>query len=98
MHQAVVSLARRLLPRNQVRPPPFLSGNDPRGTASELGSGRGQLGQLSGRAQAEWGKLTNDEVTEIEGDRKRLEGKIQELYGKTRDGAGDAVDAWLSRL
>ncbi len=58
----------------------------------------GQWKQFSGRAQTEWGELTNDEVDQIAGDRTRLEGKIQERYGKNKEEAREAVDAWLARL
>ncbi|MCF3933200.1 CsbD family protein [Acuticoccus sp. M5D2P5] len=58
----------------------------------------GQWKQWQGRAQSEWGQLTNDDLTEVEGDRLRLEGKIQERYGKSKEDARSAVDDWLSRL
>ncbi|WP_108660248.1 CsbD family protein [Acuticoccus kandeliae] len=58
----------------------------------------GQWKQWQGRAQSEWGQLTGDDLTEVRGDRKRLEGKIQERYGKSKEDAREAVDAWLSRL
>lgn len=58
----------------------------------------GNWKQLAGWAQSEWGKLTDDEVAELKGDRTQLEGKIQERYGKTKEEAREAVDDWLTRL
>lgn len=57
----------------------------------------GSWKQFSGRIQGEWGKLTDDDLAEVRGDRVRLEGKIQERYGKSKEEARDAVDAWLAR-
>ncbi len=59
---------------------------------------QGKWKQFAGSAQSEWGELTNDDVDQVEGDRTRLEGKIQERYGKTKEEAREAVDAWISRL
>ncbi|UOM34494.1 CsbD family protein [Acuticoccus sp. I52.16.1] len=59
---------------------------------------QGQWKQLAGRAQTEWGELTNDDVDQVAGDRLRLEGKIQERYGKNKEEAREAVDAWIARL
>lgn len=47
----------------------------------------GQWKQLSGKAKAVWGELTDDELTRVEGNSERLAGLIQEKYGKTREEA-----------
>ncbi|NDE90255.1 MAG: CsbD family protein [Alphaproteobacteria bacterium] len=41
----------------------------------------GQWDQLIGEAKNWWGKLTDDQLTQAEGDREKLAGKIQETYG-----------------
>ena len=41
--------------------------------------------------------LTDDEVTQINGSREQLEGRIQERYGFARDEARRQVDDWLGR-
>jgi uncharacterized protein YjbJ (UPF0337 family) len=56
---------------------------------------KGQWKQLQGKARQQWGKLTDDDVTLIKGDRDVLLGKIQERYGRTREEAARAVDDWL---
>lgn len=47
----------------------------------------GKWEQIKGDVQAKWGDLTNDELDQIEGNRKKLVGKIQEKYGKTKEEA-----------
>ncbi|WP_373353922.1 CsbD family protein [Pseudoroseicyclus sp. CXY001] len=58
---------------------------------------KGQWKQFKGRAQTEWGELTNDDMDRIEGDRTQLEGLIQERYGKTKEEAQRSVDDWVAR-
>ena len=55
----------------------------------------GKWKQFTGAAQAKWGELTGDELDEIEGNRERLEGKIQEKYGIEKEEARRQVDEWL---
>ncbi len=57
----------------------------------------GKWKQLKGSAQAQWGKLTNDDVDVVDGNREKLAGRIQEQYGVSRDEAERQVDDWLER-
>ena len=41
-----------------------------------------------------WGKLTDDDLTVIEGNTEKLAGKIQERYGIAKDEAKKQVDEW----
>ncbi|MEQ8734594.1 MAG: CsbD family protein [Rhodospirillaceae bacterium] len=45
----------------------------------------GNWEQVKGRIKKKWGQLTDDELDQINGDRKILVGKIQEKYGKAKD-------------
>ncbi len=54
----------------------------------------GSWEQVKGGVQKMWGKLTNDDLAVIEGDRKQLSGKIQERYGIAKDEAQKQIDAW----
>lgn len=54
----------------------------------------GKWKQLKGKAQAKWGKLTDDDLDVIKGNRDQLEGKLQERYGYTKEEARRAVDDW----
>jgi uncharacterized protein YjbJ (UPF0337 family) len=47
----------------------------------------GKWKQMVGKAKAAWGELTDDELTQADGNAERLAGLIQERYGKTRDEA-----------
>jgi len=44
------------------------------------------------------GKLTDDEITQINGNREQLEGKLQAKYGYAKDKAKQEIDDWCSRL
>ena len=41
--------------------------------------------QLKGKVRETWGKLTDDDVDVIAGQRDQLVGKLQERYGKTSE-------------
>ena len=57
----------------------------------------GQWIQVKGKVKQQWARLTDDDVTRIEGKRDVLVGKIQERYGIKRDEAERQVDAWVER-
>ena len=56
---------------------------------------QGSWKQLTGRVKEKWGKLTDDDLTAINGRRDQLEGKIQERYGIAKDQVRREVDDWL---
>lgn len=56
---------------------------------------KGQWKQLRGHVQQKWGKLTNDDLDQAEGNAEILAGKIQERYGRSKEEAKKEVDAWL---
>ena len=58
----------------------------------------GKWKQFKGEVQTQWGKLTDDEFDEIEGNRDKLIGKIQENYGIARDEAEKEVKEWEDRI
>jgi uncharacterized protein YjbJ (UPF0337 family) len=55
---------------------------------------QGNWKQMTGTLKQKWGKLTDDEFTEIGGHRDKLVGKIQERYGIARDEAERQVNDW----
>ena len=59
---------------------------------------RRQAKQFTGRVKEEWGKLTDDDLTAINGRRDQLEGKIQERYGYAKDQVRKDVDNWLNTI
>lgn len=57
---------------------------------------KGKWTQLKGTVREQWGKLTNDDLDQIQGQSEQLVGRIQERYGIARDEARRQVDAWLA--
>jgi uncharacterized protein YjbJ (UPF0337 family) len=57
---------------------------------------QGKWKQLKGAARQQFGKLTDDDVEMIAGQRDRLIGKLQERYGYLRDEAQKKADEWLA--
>lgn len=55
---------------------------------------KGKWQDLKGTVQEEWGRLTDKDMSEINGDLKRLYEKIQEYYGESKE----AVNEKLNRL
>ena len=56
---------------------------------------KGQWKQLKGQIQKQWGKLTDDELDEIEGNKDILIGKLQERYGYSQAQAEMEYNTWL---
>jgi len=58
---------------------------------------KGQWNDIKGRAKQAWGKLTDDDLTRVEGDHDRLVGAIQQRYGVEREEAARQVREWSTR-
>lgn len=58
----------------------------------------GNWKSVKGKAQQQWGDLTNDELDKVEGKQTELEGLIQQRYGKSREEAKKEVHDWADRL
>jgi uncharacterized protein YjbJ (UPF0337 family) len=56
---------------------------------------QGKWRQWKGVAKAHWGKLTDDELTQIEGNADKLAGLLQERYGYEKERARDEVSRFL---
>jgi uncharacterized protein YjbJ (UPF0337 family) len=55
---------------------------------------KGSWTQTKGAVKEQWGKLTDDDLLEIEGRRDQLVGKIQARYGITKEEAEAQVGTW----
>jgi len=55
---------------------------------------KGQWMQLKGKIREQWGKLTDDDVDQIQGRSEQLIGKLQNRYGIAREEAQRQFDAW----
>lgn len=58
----------------------------------------GQWKQFTGDVKKKWGKLTDDELLQANGNREILAGKIQEKYGITKDEANKQIEEWAKKL
>ena len=58
---------------------------------------KGQWKQFRGQVRKQWGKLTDDDIDQMQGNAEQLVGKIQERYGRTREQAEQELDRWLDR-
>jgi uncharacterized protein YjbJ (UPF0337 family) len=58
----------------------------------------GDWKQFKGKAQQQWGKLTDDDLDVVNGKRTELLGAIQKRYGQDKDQAETAVNEWLAKI
>ena len=55
---------------------------------------KGSWQQTKGSVKEQWGKLTDDDLMQVEGRRDVLVGKIQTRYGISREQAEAQVSGW----
>jgi uncharacterized protein YjbJ (UPF0337 family) len=53
---------------------------------------KGDWTNLKGKIKEKWGKLTDDDLTVIEGKRDQIAGKLQERYGYAKEQAQKELD------
>ncbi|MCA0993955.1 CsbD family protein [Alloyangia pacifica] len=58
----------------------------------------GNWTEFKGKARAQWGELTDDEVQQAKGDREQLAGLIQKKYGIAKEEAEKQVSEWQNNL
>lgn len=58
----------------------------------------GRWKQIAGGVKREWGRLTEDDVKAVDGQRDKLIGLIQEAYGVEREEADRQIRNWFNRL
>ena len=59
---------------------------------------QGNWKQITGSVKQEWGKLTDDDLAQADGEREKLAGKIQDRYGITQAEANKQIDNWANKL
>ena len=57
----------------------------------------GNWKQVKGKIKEQWGKLTDDEIDQLEGRSEQLAGKLQERYGIAQDEAERQAKEFRSR-
>lgn len=58
---------------------------------------KGNFKQIKGKIKQQWGKLTDDEIDQLEGHAEILAGKLQERYGLERADAERQVSEFQTR-
>ena len=58
----------------------------------------GNWKQFSGKVQQQWGKLTNDDLDVIDGRREELSGRLQKVYGVSKDEADRQITSFADTL
>jgi uncharacterized protein YjbJ (UPF0337 family) len=60
---------------------------------ADLFSGRWE--QFKGELKRQWGKFTDDDLMQIEGNYEKFQGKLQERYGMQKDEIARWADKWF---
>ena len=59
---------------------------------------KGNWTEMSGKVQSKWGKLTDDDLSIIRGQRDQLAGKLQQRYGLAKEEAEREIANWEKQL
>ena len=59
---------------------------------------KGKWNEYKGKAKERWGKLTDDDLDRIEGQREQLVGIVHQQYGRSREQAERELDEWEKGL
>jgi len=55
---------------------------------------KGKWNQVKGEVKERWGRLTDDDLMEVEGNYDKLIGKIQERHGESEE----KIKEWMDNL
>jgi uncharacterized protein YjbJ (UPF0337 family) len=58
---------------------------------------KGKWKEIKGGIKEKWGKLTDDDLTEVEGKEEKLLGILQKRYGYTKEKARQEYDEFMAR-
>ena len=58
----------------------------------------GKWEQLKGEVKQQWGELTDDDVTKLDGKTDSLVGKIHERYGHAKEAVAREVGEWVDKF
>lgn len=57
---------------------------------------QGNWNEAKGKVKTQWGRLTDDDLTQVQGQKDRLVGVIQQKYGIARDKAEQQLEEFMS--
>jgi len=58
---------------------------------------KGKWNQFKGEVKRQWGKLTDDDITEAEGNYDKFMGRVQERYGDKKDEVMKWTNEWFDK-
>ena len=58
---------------------------------------KGKWNQIKGQAKAQWGKLSDSELDQIDGNHDKMVGKLQEKYGYGKAEAKKEADRFFEK-
>ena len=58
---------------------------------------KGKWHEIKGKVKQQWGKLTDDEITKMDGSYEELEGILQKKYGYHKDQAEKEIQRFLDK-
>jgi uncharacterized protein YjbJ (UPF0337 family) len=58
---------------------------------------KGRWTQFKGELKKQWGKFTDDDLLQIEGDYQKFQGTLQTRYGDRKEEVSRWADQWFER-
>lgn len=58
---------------------------------------KGRWTQFKGELKKQWGKFTDDDLQQIEGDYQKFQGTLQAKYGDRKEEVSRWTDEWFER-
>jgi len=58
---------------------------------------KGTWTQFKGELKKQWGKFTDDDLLQIEGDYQKFQGTLQAKYGDQKEEVSGWADQWFER-
>ena len=59
---------------------------------------KGDWKQIQGKIKSQWGKLTDNDLTQICGKKEELVGKLQQRYGHSKEEAEKHIDEFIKKM
>ena len=58
---------------------------------------KGHWKEVKGKLKQQWGKLTDDQISQMNGSFEELQGVLQKNYGYQKDEAKKAIDSFIDK-
>jgi len=57
----------------------------------------GKWQEMKGKVKQQWGKLTDDDITQMKGTQEELQGLLKKHYGYEKDAADKEIDTFVTK-